>query len=190
MSTVVVVRKNGVAAIGADTLTMLGSTKESKKYIRNHSKMLRAGRSTLAYVGHASWGLVLESYFEHIKPVPSLDSPKAIFEFARDMHKSLKDDYFLNPSSDEDDSFETSQVDFLIANKAGIFGFYEFRSVQEYTQFYAFGSGYKFALGAMRVAYQSSSSAKTIAQAGLEAACEFDDSTGLPLEIKTIKLGA
>ncbi len=38
MSTVVVVRKEGIAAIGGDTLTSYGGTKESAAYIRNHSK--------------------------------------------------------------------------------------------------------------------------------------------------------
>jgi ATP-dependent protease HslVU (ClpYQ) peptidase subunit len=188
MSIIVVVRKNGVAAIGADTLTKLGYTKESKKYIRNHSKMIRVGTSVMAYVGHASWGLVLDSYFSRTKPIPKLDSSRAIFEVARDLHKTLKDDYYLNPVEEEDDPFESTQGDFLIANKHGIFGLYSLRSVQEYTRFYAFGSGYKFALGAMRVAYKSLSSAKAIAQAGLEAACDFDDGSGLPCEIKSIKL--
>ena len=132
----------------------------------------------------------MESYFERIKPTPSLDSPRAIFDVARDLHKTLKEDYFLNPEEDDDDPFESSQVDILISNRSGIFGLYSLRSVQEYTQFYAFGSGYRFALGAMRVAYQSTSSAKAIAQAGLEAACDFDDGTGLPIEIKTVKLDA
>ena len=188
MSTVVVVKKNGVVAIGADTLSKFGCTKESKKYIRNYSKLVRAGKSYLGYVGHASWGLVLESYFKNIKPVPSLESPKAIFEFARALHKSLKSDYYLNPKEDDDDPFESSQIDFLIANQAGIFGLYSLRSVQEYTRFYAFGSGSEYALGAMYAAFSSTSSAKSIARAGVEAACDFDDSSNLPLEIKTITL--
>ena len=189
MSTVVVVRKNGVAAIGADTMTKLGYTKESEKYIRNSSKLVRVGRNYLAHVGHASWGLILEHYFGKIKPTPSLDSPMAIFEVACDLHKSLKDDYFLNPEEDEEDPFESSQLDTLIANKFGIFGLYSQRCVQEYTRFNAFGSGYKFALGAMHAAYRSKASARAVAQAGLEAGCEFDDGSGLPLEIKTVKLG-
>lgn len=188
MSTVVVVRKNGIAAIGADTLAGFGGTKESSKYIRNHSKLVRIGKNILAPVGQASWQLVLESYFEKINPVPLFDSPRTIFEVARDLQKSLEEDYFLNPVDDDDDAFESLRINTLIANKAGIFGLYDLRSVQEYTQFYAFGTGREFALGAMRVAYQTKSSAKSIAQAGLEAACDFDDCSGLPFEIKTIKL--
>ena len=188
MSTVVVVRKKGLAAIGADTLTKLGYTNERKKYVRNYSKMLKIGRSHLAYVGHASWGLILESYFEKFRPKPALDSPRAIFEVMRGLHKTLKEEYFLRPEEQEDDPFESSQVDFLVANTSGIYGLCSLRSVEEYTRFYAFGSGSKFALGAMRVAYPSHASARAVARAGLEAACDFDDGSALPWEIRTVRL--
>ena len=188
MSTVVVVKKKGVAAIGADTLTKLGYTNERKQYIYNYSKLLRFGGNYFAFVGHASWDLVLKSYFNKVKPALSLASPQEIFEFIRELHISLKDDYFLNPKEEDDDPFESSQVDLLIANKSGIFGLHRFRSVSAYKKFYAFGSGYKFALGAMRAVYDSASSAKALAKAGLEAACDFDDGSGLPFEIKTVQL--
>ncbi len=44
MTTVAVVRKEGVAAIAADTLTKWGSAKESAVYIANHEKILQRGR--------------------------------------------------------------------------------------------------------------------------------------------------
>jgi len=188
MSTIVVVRKNGTAVIGADTLTKLGSTCESAEYIRHHSKILKVGQNFIGSVGHASGGLVMTSYFSSMKTTVTLDSPQAIFEMARAMHTSLKEDYFLNPTEDTDDPFESSQFDCLITNRHGIFGLYSLRSVQEYAKFYAFGSGYRFALGAMHAVYNSKMNASQIAKAGLAAAAEFDDSTGSPLEIKTVQL--
>jgi len=188
MSTVAVAKKDGYAAIGSDTLTMLGSTKETATYIQNHSKILKVGNNHIAYVGHASTGLVLTSYFSGLKKKPSLSSPEDIFEASRQLHTSLKEDYFLNPNEDEDDEFESLRINCLIANPSGIFGLYSLRSVQEYTKFYAFGSGYKFALGAMRATYEKAESAEDIVRVGLEAAADFDDQTCIPIETKTVKL--
>jgi ATP-dependent HslUV protease, peptidase subunit HslV len=188
MSTVVVVRKAKQAAIGADTLAKLGATKEAAEHIVNPAKIIKVGDSYIATVGHASWDLVLSSYFSKLKMPPKLDSKVRIFEEARKLHHVLKDKYFLNPKEDEEDSFESSRMDSLIANPSGIFGLYSVRSVQEYSKFYAFGTGYKFALGAMQAIYSTNADAKVIAQVGLEAAAMFDDSTQAPLEIKTIRL--
>ena len=188
MSTIVVAKKDGYVAIGADTLTKLGCTKESSGYIEGDSKILKVGASSIALVGHASWGLVLSSCFSQMEKSPDLTSRQSIFEMSRELHKTLKEKYSLNPTEDEDDPFESSQFDCLIANASGIFGLYSLRSVQEYTKFYAFGCGYKFALGAMRVAYQTAASAEDVAKAGLEAAADFDDSTGLPIEVYAVKL--
>lgn len=193
MSTIVVAKKAGQAAIGADTLSQLGidrlgGTKESAAYVANHSKVLRVGDSYLAVVGQASWPLVLSSYFGSLTEPPRLESVPAIFEAARELHRALKEEYFLNPNTEADDEFESSQLDCLIANRAGIFGLYALRSVSEYNKFYAFGNGYGFALGAMHAVYDSANSAAEVARAGLAAAAEFDYATGLPMEVHTIQL--
>ena len=188
MSTIVVAKKGGEAVIGADTLTCLGSTKESAAYIENHSKITKIGTSYIAHVGHASWGLVLARCFAKLKREPRLDSPQQIFETARELHQLLKLEYYLNPKEDDEDPFESSQVDCLIANPSGIYGLYSLRSVQQYSRFYAFGSGYKFALGAMRAVYETAASAKEVAQAGLDASVDFDDGMAPPLEIISVPL--
>jgi ATP-dependent HslUV protease, peptidase subunit HslV len=190
MSTIVVAKKGGQAAIGADTLACLGTTKESAAYVANHSKIIPVGDSYLAVVGHASWPLVLSSYFARQKEPPSLESALAIFEAARELHKALKEEYFLNPGEKSEDEFESSQFDCLIANRSGIFGLYALRSVQEYNKFYAFGSGYGFALGAMHAVYDRASSAEAVVRAGLEASVEFDGPTGLPIEIRSVDLSS
>ena len=94
----------------------------------------------------------------------------------------------FKPLFDDEDPFESSQVDCLIVNPSGIYGLYSLRSVQQYSRFYAFGSGYKFALGAMRAVYETAASAKEVAQAGLDASVDFDDGTAPPLEIISVTL--
>jgi len=131
---------------------------------------------------------VLASYFADLDSPPTLDSAAAIFRFSRTMHEALKRDYFLNPREGEDDEFESSQLDCLIANPHGIFGLYSQRSVQEYTRFYAFGSGYKFALGAMWATYDHVETAEEVARAGAAAGAEFDTSSAAPVEVFTVAL--
>lgn len=142
----------------------------------------------MAITGDASLNLVLANYVGRSKRPPKLDSPEAIFSFARDLHASLRDEYFLNPKEDEKDPFESSQLDCLIANAGGIFGLYSLRSVDEFTRFYSFGSGRQYAIGAMHAAFETVGSAEALCRTGLEAAAEFDDDTGRPLEIHTMEL--
>lgn len=187
MSTIVVAKKNGYVSIGADTLTRYGSTKETADFIVNGTKVVKAGSSYLATTGHASFDLVLQDYFSQNEP-KDLSSRMDIFRFSLDLHKVLKERYFLNAEEDEDDSFESIQMRCLIANPSGIFGLYQLRSVQEYSKLYAIGSGYEFAMGAMHAVYESTESAEDIVKAGLEAAATFDDGTAKPFEVYTIKL--
>jgi ATP-dependent HslUV protease, peptidase subunit HslV len=188
MSTIVIVRKGGTAAIGADTLYSFGTTKESAAYIKNGSKIINVADGQLACVGDVSWPLVLSSYFSKLRKAPDLTSVAAIFETVRTMHAALKSEYFLNPGAEDDDEFEPSNLACLIANRAGIFGVYSLRSVCEYRRFFAFGSGFRIALGAMHAVYDRLEAPRDIARAGLEAACEFDDGTAAPLEIREVEL--
>jgi ATP-dependent protease HslVU (ClpYQ) peptidase subunit len=186
MSTVVVVCKNNQICIAADTLTKLGDTREPAEMMRGHDKIIKAGENYIGLVGHASLQLVLQGYFAQCETIPAMDSDAAIFEMVTQMHPVLKEKFYLNPKEDDDDPFESSQMDFLIANASGIYGVYSLRSVQEYTKFYAFGSGYKFALGSMKAVYDNLESAEEIARVGVETAAFFDDSTGMPMTSYTL----
>lgn len=189
MSVVVVVKKGPIVAIGSDTLTKLGSIKESAEYVENYSKIIRVDTSYIASVGPASGQQVLGSYFSGLKKSPVLSNPQSIFEEARKLQLALKEKYFLRPLEDDEfDEFESLRMSCLIANPMGIFGIYRLRAVQSYTKFYAIGSGCEFALGAMRAVYDRLESAEQIAAEGLAAAIDFDDGCGAPVEIKTVKL--
>jgi ATP-dependent protease HslVU (ClpYQ) peptidase subunit len=74
-------------------------------------------------------------------------------------------------------------MDVLIANPHGIFGVAAHRTVQEFSKFYAYGSGSPYALGAMYAAYRAPSlDAEAVARLGVAAAAEFHDETGLPVQ--------
>jgi len=122
MSTVVVVKKNGLIAIAADTLTKAGSTRETADYVVNHEKIVRVQDNYLALAGPTSMKLILKNYFATAKARIRLDTVDNILKTWLQMHAALKEDYFMNSSEDSDDSFESSQADTVIANKHGIFG--------------------------------------------------------------------
>lgn len=188
MTTLAVVKKDGIVAIAADTLTKWGSNKESAAHIVNHSKLIQLGDSWLAVTGYTTFILILKDYFSRANVQADLASVGGIFRTWQNLHGALKDQYFLLAGEDKDDDLESSQMDVLIANPHGIFGVAEHRSVQEFSRFYAYGSGSDLAMGAMHALYDTALSAEEIARKAIETAAEFDDRTGLPIEIKTIQL--
>ncbi len=77
----------------------------------------------------------------------------------------------------------------MIANKNGVFGLSSYRYVQEYTKFYANGSGGDFALGAMFAVYgDEGKSARDIAEIGVKAGTTFDDGSAGPFIFRTANL--
>jgi ATP-dependent HslUV protease, peptidase subunit HslV len=105
------------------------------------------------------------------------------------LHRALKEEYFLNPEEHEDDAVESSRSEVLIANPHGIFGVSAHRSVLEFNRFYAYGSGYEFALGAMYARYDDVDyTAEQIAKLGVAAGAEFDDGSDTPIICQVIQL--
>lgn len=190
MTTIAVVRKNGYAAIAADTLTKWGSGKESAAYIANNTKIVKAGDSFLAGSGTATFKLILQDYFsQRGMPAPRFDSTVNIFKTWQAFHAVLKERYYLVTVGEKDDTLESSKFDVLIANPHGIFGVGAHRTVQEYRKFYAVGTGTDLALGAMYAAYDNAKlSAEQVARLAITAAAEFDDATGLPVVAYSVRL--
>ena len=189
MTTIAVVRKNGYAAIAADTMTKWGSGKETAEYIVNHGKIFRVGNTFLGVTGNATFQAILRDYFARPRVYARFDTPLEIFKTWQKLHATLKQDYYLVAGHGEDDAIESSRMDVLIANASGIFGVAAHRTVQEFSKFYAFGSGGDVALGAMYAIYgDAKRSAEDIARFAIEGAAEFDDSTGAPVTSYTLKL--
>lgn len=188
MSTIVAVKKDGIAVIAADTLTKFGGMKQDTDLVMNHSKIDRFGGSYIASVGDCAIGHSLRSYFSRLEEIPGLNTTHEIFEFACNFHKALKEDYYLRPEEDDEDDFESSRFEGLIVNSNGIFGLYALRSVDEYKKYFSFGTGAKFALGAMKALYDQDLTAEEIAIAALEAAAYFDDGTGKPFDVFSVEL--
>lgn len=193
MSTVVVAKKAGKICIAADSLTSFGDLKLSSYYDAAHDKIIRHDENYLGVVGSAAHQLVLESLFASKKVIDkkiNLDfsSRLSIFESFRTLHPILKEKYFLNSKDEDDDPYESTQIDALIANPFGIFGVHSLREVTEYNKFWAIGSGAEYALGAMFAVYDTAASAEEVAEAGVAAGSEFNNASSMPLSSYVIDL--
>ncbi len=180
MTTIVAVKKHGIATIAADTLTTFGNTRLPSHLDASHDKILHIGDSYVGVCGSAAHHLVLANLLTKSADV-QLNSKAQIFETFRKLHPILKEECYLNPKEDEEDPYESSQITALIANTNGIFGVYSMREVFEYTQYWAIGSGHEFALGAMSYAYAHLDSAESIANAGVVAGIDLDKNSAAPI---------
>ncbi len=193
MSTVVVAKKAGKICIAADSLTSFGDLKLSSEYDAAHDKIFCHDENYLGIVGSAAHQLVMESLLSSKKVVEKkididFSSRISIFETFRRLHPVLKEKYFLNAKDEDDDPYESTQIDALIANPFGIFGVHSLREVTEYKKFWAIGSGAEYALGAMFAVFDKAESAEEIARAGVAAGAEFNNASALPLSSYTLEI--
>ncbi len=188
MSTVVVVRKNGVACIAADSLTSYGDMKLAAHHDPHSEKIQTFGDTHIAIVGSAAHTLVIESLLNKDDFFPDFSDRMAIFKTFSQAHAELKENYYLNTKDDEDDPYESSHIDAVAINAHGIFGIYSMREVYEYSSFWATGSGSPYALGAMHAVYDRYDSAESIAEAGILAGAEFDNASSMPLTKRSVTL--
>ena len=188
MSTIVVVKKNNQVCIAADSLTSFGDLRLGSEYDADHDKIIKNKNAHIGIVGSAAHQLVMESILADKKVKTDFSSKLAIFETFRSLHPILKDKYFLNAKDEDDDPYESTQIDALIASKHGIFGVHSLREVSVYTRFWSIGSGSEFALGAMFAVYDVYESAEEIAAAGVKAGAEFNTSSSMPMSSYVIKL--
>ena len=189
MSTIVAVMKNNAACIAADSLTSFGDTKQAAEYVTDSEKIIQfSGNNYIGIVGSAAHHLVMQNLLARHADKIDFSSRFNIFDSMKQLHPILKEEYFLNSKDEDEDSYESSRVDALIMNANGIFGLYSLREVDQYTRFWAVGSGAEFALGAMQVAYSIYDDVEAIAEAGIKAGACFDSSTALPMSSYRMEL--
>ena len=188
MSIICAAIKNGVVAISGDTQKSYGSLNVSAKHIRNSKKLYSVKRSVIGIVGWQAMTDVVEHLISHEKEMFQLETRMEIFSTLLRLQQKMKDDYYVEPKEDNDQPVESNQLTALIANRQGIFQIGSYREVNEYSTYWAIGSGKRLALGAMHALYGTSASAKKVVEAGVQAAAEFDDGCSLPLTTRTMKL--
>ncbi|MBS0315673.1 MAG: MFS transporter [Proteobacteria bacterium] len=192
MTTIVVVKKAGQAAIAADTLVTFGDTRLGHRFEAN-SKLFKvetaAGPSYVGVAGTVAHFPVLRKAMTALPPDQlRLGSKDEVFDTFTRLHPVLKESYFLQTKEDENDPYESSQLSAVIANATGIYGLYSYREVFEFKEYWSIGSGRSFALGAMHASWDKARSARELATVGVHAGCEFDKNSAAPVEVFTVKL--
>jgi ATP-dependent protease HslVU (ClpYQ) peptidase subunit len=188
LSTVVVARKGHTLAIASDSLVTFGETRLPPGYEAN-DKMFQLAGSWIGAVGSVAHLPVLRQALAALSPEElQLNTRQGLFDTFVRLHPKLKDRFFLNTKEHDSDPYESSQFSIVIANVHGIFGVESYREVFEFERFWAIGSGRRFALGAMHAAFDRAKTARDIAEAGVQAGCEFDTSSAGPVRLHTCKL--
>ncbi|PHV10773.1 MFS transporter [Chitinimonas sp. BJB300] len=188
MTTIVVVRKDNLVAIAADTQSTFGDTRLGHLHDAQPEKIFASHDSLFGLCGSAAHDLVLQSILAKTRAL-DFTNRASIFDAFRKLHPKLKEDFFLKPEEEEDDPYESSQITALIANAHGIYGVFSMREVYEYRHYWAIGSGRDFAIGAMRAVYDNPVfSAADVARIGVEVGCEFDVGSSLPMSLQTMEL--
>ena len=100
----------------------------------------------------------------------------------------MKDEYFIETSESDTQPVESSQMDGLVISPYGIFEFDSYRGVDEYSKYWALGSGRRYALGSLHSTYDEKLTSEEIAITAIKASCGFDDGSSLPAFFETIKL--
>jgi ATP-dependent protease HslVU (ClpYQ) peptidase subunit len=188
MTTIVVAKKGGTVAIGADSLTTFGDTRLADHHKRVHDKILKVGDTLIALCGSSAHFVVMENVFQKAGAGLDFSGRSAIYETFRKLHPLLKEHAFLNPKEEDDDPYESSQITALVANATGIYGVYSYREVFDFDRFWAAGSGRNFALGGMYSAFERAKTAEEVVRAGLDAGCEFDKNSAGPYEIHSLRI--
>jgi ATP-dependent protease HslVU (ClpYQ) peptidase subunit len=182
MTTIVAVKKNGQIAIASDALVTFGETRLPHGYEVNE-KIFQVGDSYIGLAGSTAHFAVLADALRGLGEDCRLHGRMQVFSTFQKLHAVLKEKYFLNPKEDDADPYESSQITAVIANPTGIYGVYSYREVFSFDKFWGIGSGRNFALGAMFASFDRARSARSVAEIGVRAGCEFDKSSALPMRV-------
>jgi ATP-dependent protease HslVU (ClpYQ) peptidase subunit len=188
MSIIVAVRKHGEIVIASDSAQTEDGMIVSAEYYANNNKIVPCGESYIGLVGWSCTQDIVESLVrEHLNKM-KLGGRAEIFDTFRFIHAQLKEDYFIETNEDKDQPVESSQLGALIVGTSGIFEIESYRTVTEYTKFWALGSGKKLALGALQATYETMENAEDIARSAVMAACALDDSCAEPIHMRSITI--
>ncbi len=188
MSIIAAVQKNDELVIASDTAQSDDAMIISSDYYLNNYKILKANDSYIGIVGWSCTQDIMESILREHADELDLSDRASIFDSFRLIHKLLKEEYFIETDEDKDQPVESSQISTLIANPTGIYEVESYRTVTQYSRFWAIGSGKKLALGAIEALYDRLDTASEIATAAVEVTCRFDEGCRLPMDQHLIRL--
>lgn len=125
-------------------------------------------------------------YFSKQTIIPLWENSEQIYEIFNELHKDLKNSYYLTPPDLKFLPFESSEFQLIIINTSGIFEVEYSRVVRQYHKYTAIGTGEDYALGAISSVYNLLEDSEEIVKIGIEAAAQFDRKTETPIHLYSI----
>lgn len=187
MSIVCAAIKDNEIAIAADTQMSFGSMLVTAGDLKNCEKLFKVNDSVIGFVGWKAMSTMLETIITEKEGLFVLDDRKKIYKTLMRLHEEMKKNYFLETYEDYGQPVESMQLDALVINKNGIYEISSYRDVNQYSRFWAIGSGARFGLGAMEALYDRGLNAKELVSAGVEAGAKFDSGCSLPVSCEVLK---
>jgi ATP-dependent HslUV protease, peptidase subunit HslV len=184
MTTIAAIRAGNSAVVHLCSDKMLSS---DSSFIGMDSKLIivpgtfETGETCIAVSGprtayHALKSCLNESHY-------NWDTTQNVYESVTSLHAELREHHGLVVKESEDDMFESSQYQAVIANNIGLWMVLSTREVIEYKDsFCAIGSGREYAMGAMDTTHDSDSHNLVVRRA-IATANRFDKSTGKDVEL-------
>ncbi len=188
MSIIVAVAKRGKIAVATDTLYLTGPHKDYSADLVDRSKVRRAGSSLIGMTGWSLYQNIFDHYLAN-RRVPPLKTTEVIFDFFLKFWRTLKERYpFVKEQREGADSpFSDLDASFLVANRYGIFDVHGNMTVWQHKRYCAIGSGSPYAYGALHTLYDGGGGVSGMARRAVEAAVQFDDGCGGPIEVVEVK---
>jgi len=190
MSIVCAAIKAGKIAISADSMSSYGALRAPYSHKANNSKLYEVNDSVIGLVGWCAIATLFEHMAKNERKLFRFGNRMEIFDTLLKLQGKMKRDYFLETDESRNQPVESNQLEGLVINANGLFEINSYREVNEYKNFWAIGSGQRYALGAMHSVFEDKTSASEIAEIGVRAAAEFDSGCSLPLDTRVLKLPA
>jgi len=189
MTTIVAVQKDGETLIGADSLSVLGNTGAIPGDVQiRHAKIIRHNNTYLGYSGPYVNSVALPIALKDCDYKFSFSSKEDIYKSIVRLDKYLEEYCFLYLRlPDKDPGQASNDRNMLIANEHGIFRVGPDRSIVEFKEYWAIGSGDEFAIGCISALYDHGSvRANELVCKALMTAERFDCWTAAPFEVHRV----
>lgn len=188
MSVVCGAIRKGRIAIASDSQFDCESVVMGPGHLKSANKLFAVNGSVIGLVGWQSISLIIEHLINNKPELFRLNGRTDIFDSLLTIHKLMKELYYVETREDEGQPVESNHINAIVINKQGLFGVASYREVSEYNTYWAVGAGQSLALGAMHAVYNQVDSATAIVNAGVSAACEFEESCCGPIQLQELEL--
>ena len=149
---------------------------DDHKSFSSTDKIIKCGTNYIGIVGDASFDQIFLDYYRSLKKKPLLNNKTNIFKFSLEFHVQLRDRYFINEdhTSEDVDDVVSSKMEYIIANKYGLFKIFENRYIEEVLNYCAIGSGTPYALGSLYESELVGKNPEESAKLAIKVAKHFD----------------